>query len=185
MAGGASAHVRVSDTFSLALSFVCPTKWQQRLQWTNQWTAQKKRTMTKCQIHVRQCRENPANTMFADIFGVPPDVGLAPTGDRRPPPPPPPCTLGPHPPHQPGPPPGALQKEPRGVGEEGRRGRGGKRFGLREGSSNYNGGWGGDPPNTSWGQTHIWGLPNFIGADFWALFSEKKRVFSEKGGGVQ
>ena len=46
-----------------------------------------------------------------------------------------------------------------GWGEEGRSRRGGKGFGLREGSSNCNGGWGGDPPNTSWGQTHIWGLP--------------------------
>ena len=87
-------------------------------------------------------------------------MGLAPSAAGRPPPPPP-CDLGPLPPHQPGPPPpGALQKEPSGGwGEEGRRGRGGKGFGLREGSSNYNGGWGGDPPNTSWGQTHIWGLP--------------------------
>ena len=29
---------------------------------------------------------------------------------------------------------------------------------MREGSCKCNGGWG-DPPNTSWGQTHIGGLP--------------------------
>ena len=36
-----------------------------------------------------------------------------------------------------------CKKSQGGWGEEGRRGRGGKGFGLREGSSNDNGGWGG------------------------------------------
>ena len=78
-----------------------------------------------------------------------------------PPPPPPRTPL----PHQPGPPPSrSLAKKSQGAcGEEGRKGRGGKGFGSREGSSNYNGGWGGGPPNTSWGQTHIWGLPKGLG----------------------
>ena len=68
------------------------------------------------------------------------------------PPPPPPCAPGSPAPHQPGPPPpGALQKEPSGWGEEGRRGRGGKGFGLREGSSNDNGGLGGGNLQTSVG----------------------------------
>ena len=84
-------------------------------------------------------------------------MGLAPSAAWSPPPSTP---LRPRiPPPAPGPPPpGALQKEPRGVG-----GRGTERAG-REGV------WldgrvspitmkdGGDPPNTSWGQTHIWGL---------------------------
>ena len=77
-----------------------------------------------------------------------------------PPPPPPLSPLGPLPPTSLGRPlPEPCKKSQGGWGEEGRRGRGGKGFGLREGSSNYNGGWGGRTPNTTWGQTHIWGLP--------------------------
>ena len=166
------------------------------------------------------------------------------------PPPPPPCALGPLPsPHQPGPPPPKpCKKRQGGWGEVRRRGRGGKGFGLREGSSNCNRGWGhklrnhpqpqgrgrntevecrtptrstspnscstgpalwegctkspvlqekgpgvqgkkwpkyrywfsrlrvrggsrpsngGGPPNTSWGQTHIWGLPNVVFLVYW------------------
>ena len=61
------------------------------------------------------------------------------------PPPHPLAPQDPSPPHQPRPPPpGALQKEPRGMGGRGR-GQEGKGFGLRAGSSNYNGGWGGGP----------------------------------------
>ena len=91
---------------------------------------------------------------------VPPDVGLAPSAAWRAPPPPPPCALGPLPlTSLDCPLPEPCKKSQEGLGKEGRRGRGGKGFGLREGSSNYNGGLGGDPPNTSWGQTHIWGLP--------------------------
>ena len=63
---------------------------------------------------------------------------------RLPPPPPPPCALGPLPPTSLGRPlPEPCEKSQGGLGEEGRRGRGGKGFGLREGSSDYNGGWGG------------------------------------------
>ena len=57
----------------------------------------------------------------------------------------PPCALGPLPPtslRRPLPEP--CTKSQGGWVEEGRRGRGGKGFGLREGSSNYNGG-GGEP----------------------------------------
>ena len=61
--------------------------------------------------------------------------------------PPPPPLLGPLPPHRTGPPrpglPEHCKKSQGGWGEEGGRGRGGKGFGLREGSSNCNGGWGG------------------------------------------
>ena len=93
------------------------------------------------------------------VIRVPPNVGLTPSAAWRPPPTP----LRPRTPPPPPPPAWAapsrsLAKRAKGGGgEEGRRGRGWK--GLREGSSNYNGGWG-DPPNTSWGQTHIWGLPS-------------------------
>ena len=75
---------------------------------------------------------------------IPPDVGLAPSAAWRPPPstplrpgtPSPPTSLG-----RPLPEPCKKRQ-----GEEGRRGQEGKGFqpfGLREGSSNYNGGWGG------------------------------------------
>ena len=47
----------------------------------------------------------------------------------------------------------SIAKRAKGVGGRGGRGRGGKGFGLREGSSNCNGAWGGDPPNTSWGRS--------------------------------
>ena len=67
-------------------------------------------------------------------------MGLAPSAAWRPAPPSTPTPLRPRtpPPHQPGPPPPrALQKEPGGVGEEGRRGREGR--GLA---------WGKGPPIT-------------------------------------
>ena len=89
-----------------------------------------------------------------------PRCGSGPKCCLEAPPPPPPCALRPLPPTSLGRPlPEPCKKSQGGWGEEGRRGRGGKGFGLREGSSNYNGGRDGDPPNTSWGQTHIWGLP--------------------------
>ena len=60
------------------------------------------------------------------------------------PPPPPPCAPRTPPPTSLGRPlPEPCKKSHGGWGEEGRRGRRGKGFGLREGSSNYNGGWGG------------------------------------------
>ena len=52
--------------------------------------------------------------------------------------------------------PGTLQKEPRGVGGRGRERAG--REGLWVEGRVLQLQWGmGDPPNTSWGQTHIWG----------------------------
>ena len=56
--------------------------------------------------------------------------------------------------------PGELQKEPSGVGGRGREraGREGLWFEGRVLQLQWGMG-GGDPPNTSWGQTHIWGLP--------------------------
>ena len=91
---------------------------------------------------------------------VPPDMWVWPQVPLEGPPPPPP--LGP-PPYQTGPPrpglPEHCKKSQGGWGEEGGRGRGGKGFGLREGPPIAKG-MGGDPPNTSWGQTHIPKGPN-------------------------
>ena len=85
-----------------------------------------------------------AGELSRNACRVPLDVGLAPSAASRPPPPP--CALGPHRPTSLGRPlPKPCKKSQGGWGEEGRRGRGGKGFGLREGSSNYNGGWGGPP----------------------------------------
>ena len=81
------------------------------------------------------------------LFRVPPDVGLAASTAGGPSTPP------------------SAKRTKGGGGEEGGRGRRGKGFGLREGSSNRNGGSGGDPPNTSWGQTHIWGSQLFLDMD--------------------
>ena len=75
---------------------------------------------------------------------VPPDVGLAPRAAWRPLPSTP------------------LRLRTPGWGEEGRRGRGGKGFGLREGSSNYNGGWGG-PSKHQMGPDPQLGAPNLQG----------------------
>ena len=47
------------------------------------------------------------------------------------------------------------------MGEEGRRGRGGKGFGLREGSSNYNEGWGGPSKHQLGPDPHLGG-PNIL-----------------------
>ena len=83
--------------------------------------------------------------------------------------PPPPRTLGPSPHTRPGRPvPEHCKKSQGGWGEEGGRGRGGKGFGLREGPSNCNGGWGGDPPNrpTSGGSQVIL-LPANVAHSFW------------------
>ena len=72
----------------------------------------------------------------------------------------PPCTLGPLPPHQTGPPrPGALQKSQGGWGGRGREREGREGLWLEGRVLQLQWGMGGDPPNTSWGQTHIWGLP--------------------------
>ena len=97
----------------------------------------------------------------------PPDVGLAPSTAGGPSPSIPPRTPPPTPGWAaPSRTPGALQKEPRGVGGRGREraGRGGKGFGLREGSSNCNGGWGGTL-QTPVGPDHIWGLPILASRD--------------------
>ena len=76
-----------------------------------------------------------------------------------PPPPPPPCALQtPPPPTNLGRP--LLAKRAKGGwGEERRRGRGGRGFGLREGSSNYNGGWGGPSKQQLGPDPHL-GAPN-------------------------
>ena len=53
----------------------------------------------------------------------------------------------------------SIAKRVRGVGGQREREGGEGRAVIREGSSSRNGGdGGGDPPNGSWGQTHIWGL---------------------------
>ena len=91
-----------------------------------------------------------------------PEVWVWPQVPLGGPPPSTPCALGP------------CRKSQGGWGEDGRRGRGGKGFGLREGSSNDNGGWG-RPPNTSWGQTHIWGLP---------IHAMQKRQLGKYSGGI-
>ena len=81
--------------------------------------------------------------------------------------PPPPPPLGPLPPHQTGPPRSGLpehcKKSQGGWGEEGGRGRGGKGFGLREGSSNCNGGWGGGPSKHQLGPDPHLGAPKVCG----------------------
>ena len=77
-----------------------------------------------------------------------------------PPPPPPPRTPPPTPDWAaPSRTPGALQKEPRGVGGRGRERAGREGLWLEGRALQLQWGMGGDPPNTSWGQTHIWGLP--------------------------
>ena len=77
-----------------------------------------------------------------------------------PPPPPPPRTPPPTPDWAaPSRTPGALQKEPRGVGGRGRERAGREGLWLEGRVLQLQWGMGGDPPNTSWGQTHIWGLP--------------------------
>ena len=85
---------------------------------------------------------------LANVCGeqVPPDVGLAPSTAGGPSPPPPPAPQDPSP-HTRlcRPIPEHCKKSQGGRGEEGGRGRGGKGFGLREGASNCNGGWGGTP----------------------------------------
>ena len=99
--------------------------------------------------------------VFTCSVRVPPDVGLAPSTAGGPSPSIPP--LGPLPTPDwaaPSRTPGALQKEPRRVGGRGRERAGreglwleGRVLQLQLGMG------GGDPPNTSWGQTHIWGFP--------------------------
>ena len=93
---------------------------------------------------------------------VPPDVGLAPSAAWRPlrstplrPRTLPPTSLG-------RPLPEPCKKSQGGWGEEGRRGRGGKGFGLREGSSNYNGGWGGPSKHQLGPDPHL-GAPKPMG----------------------
>ena len=90
---------------------------------------------------------------------VPPDVGLAPSNRWRALPSTPPCTLGPLPHTRLGRPvPEHCKKSQEGGKREGEGGEG-RGFGLRKGPPIAMRD-GGDPPNTSWGQTHIWGLPN-------------------------
>ena len=90
-----------------------------------------------------------------------PRCGSGPKCRLEAPPPPPPLRPRTPPAHQPGPPPpGALRKRCQGGwGEEGRRGRAGNGFGLREGSSNYNGGWGGPSKHHLGPDPHL-GAPN-------------------------
>ena len=90
-----------------------------------------------------------------NFIRVPPDVGLAPSTAGGPSPSTPPKTPPPTPDWAaPSRTPGASQKKPRGVGGRGREG-----FWLEGRVLQLQWGMGGDPPNTSWGQTHIWGLP--------------------------
>ena len=94
------------------------------------------------------------------LFRVPPD-GSSPSAAWRAPPPSTPLRPRTPPPHQPGPPlPEPCKKSQRGWGEEGRRGREGRGFGLREGSSNCNGGWGG-PSKHQLGPDPHRGAPNY------------------------
>ena len=87
---------------------------------------------------------------------APPDVGLAPSAAWRPPP----CAPGPLPPTSLGRPlPEPCKRSQGGWGEERRRGRGGRGFGLREGSSNYNGGWAGPSKHQLGPDPHL-GAPN-------------------------
>ena len=80
------------------------------------------------------------------------------------PPPPPHCALGPLPPTSLGRPLPEPSKKSQGGGwgEEGRRGQGGRGFGLREGSSNYNGGQGGPSKHQLGPDPHL-GLPIYRG----------------------
>ena len=100
-----------------------------------------------------------APPLAAFPFRVPPDVGLAPSAAWSPPPLPPPYALGPLAPTSLGRPlPEPCQKSQGGWGEEGGRGQGGNGVWLEGRVLQLQWGMGGDPPNTSWGQTHIWGL---------------------------
>ena len=57
--------------------------------------------------------------------------------------------------------PGALQKKAKGVGGRGRERAGREGLWLEGRVLQLQWGLGGDPPSTSWDQTHIWGLPKF------------------------
>ena len=87
-------------------------------------------------------------------------MGLAPSiAGGSSPPPPPPCTLGPLPPPQIGPPrPGALQKEPRGVGGRGRERAGREGLWLEGRALQLQRGMGGAL------QTPVGARPTFLGA---------------------
>ena len=118
------------------------------------------------------------------LYRVPPDVGLAPSTTGGPSPSTPPRTP---PPHQTEPPrpglPEHCKKSQGGCGEKGGEGRAlawGKGPPIAMGE-------GGGPPNTSWGQTHIWGLPTLkqvvlasrdviISGQIWGL--KLQRVFT-------
>ena len=104
-------------------------------------------------------------------------MGLAPSAAGGPSPSTPPRTPPPTPDWAaPSLTPGALQKEPGGVGgEEGGRGRGEKGFGLREGSSNCNGGWGGEP------QTPVGARPTSGGSQLKYVLMVQDKFDHDKG----
>ena len=96
------------------------------------------------------------------ILSSTPRCGSGPKCRLEAPPPPPPCALGPLPPTSLGRTlPEPCKKSQGGWGEEGRRGRGGKGFGLREGSSDYNRGWGGPSKHQLGPDPHL-GAPNSL-----------------------
>ena len=86
-----------------------------------------------------------------------PRCGSGPKCGLEAPPPPPPCALGPLPPPAWAAPSRSLAKRAKGGGR--RKERAGREGVWLEGRVlQLEWGMGGDPPNTSWGQTHIWGL---------------------------
>ena len=107
---------------------------------------------------------NP-NLSSAPRCGSSPDCRL-----EGPPPPPPPFALGPLPPTSLGRPlPEPCKKSQGGVGGRGKE-RAGREGGWLEGRVlQLQWGMGGDPPNTSWGQTHIGSYPNL--ANYHLIFS--------------
>ena len=113
-----------------------------------------------------------------------PRCGSGPKCRLEPPPPPPPCALGPvHPTSLGHPLPEPCKKSQGGGGKrEERAGREGVRLEGR--SSNYNGGWVGGPPSTSWGQTHIWGLPIICSRICTCLIVNSSGLMLSKNSGV-
>ena len=91
----------------------------------------------------------------APIDRVPPGVGLAPSAAWRAPPLHLLAPWDPYPPPAWAAPPRALQKEPSGVGGRGKERAGSEGVWLEGRVLQLQWGMWGDPPNTSWGQTHI------------------------------
>ena len=110
--------------------------------------------------------QDTGNDFLALRLSSTPRCGSGPKCRLEAPPPPPPCALGPLPPL-----PEPCKKSQGGGGKRKRRGRGGKGFGLREGSSNYNGGWGGPSKHQLGPDPHL-GAPKVRGGSVPSKFAQ-------------